>query len=63
MYKERKETTHGEIGEIITTSSLNGHKTGVQKDNVSKRERKEKIHKSSLHPSYIKIPPIKNVLY
>ena len=33
------------------------------RDNVSKRERKEKIHKSSLHPSYINIPPIKNVLY
>ena len=33
------------------------------RDNVSERERKEKIQKSSLHPSYINTPPIKNVLY
>ena len=33
------------------------------RDNVSKRERKEKIYKSLLHPSYINTPPIKNVLY
>ena len=28
-----------------------GHKTNVQGNNVYKRERKEKIQKSSLHPS------------
>ena len=33
------------------------------RDNVSETERKEKIQKSSLHPSYINTPPIKNVLY
>ena len=79
MYKERKETTHGEIGEMITTSYIyiyiyiskintmfaitKWSQDQCTRDNVSKRERKEKIHKSSLHPSYINIPPIKNVLY
>ena len=29
-----------------------GHKTNIQRSNVSKIERKEKIQKSSLHPSY-----------
>ena len=74
MYKERKETTHGEIGEMITTSSYiskintmfaitKWSQDQCTIDNVSKRERKEKIHKCSLHPLYINTPPIKNVLY
>ena len=33
------------------------------RDNVSKGEGKEKIHKSLLHLSYINTPPIKDVLY
>ena len=66
MYKERKETTHGEIGEndnniiiyikeiyVQCLLSLNGHKTGIQKDNVSKKKEKKKIHKSSLYLSKI----------
>ena len=58
VYKERKETTHGEIGEMITTSYIYISKINTMfaitkwsqdqctRDNVSKRERKEKIHKS-----------------
>ena len=77
MYKERKETAHEEIGEndnniIKYISRINTMFTITKwsqdqytRDNVSKRERKEKIHKSSLHPSYINknTPSIKNVLY
>ena len=33
-----------------------GHKTNIQRNNVSKIERKEKIQKSSLHPSYTHSP-------
>ena len=29
----------------------NGHKTNIQRNNVSKIERKDKIQESSLHPS------------
>ena len=36
---------------------LNGHKAKYTKDNVSKRERKEKIQESSLYPT-IYAPPI-----
>ena len=51
MYKERRETTHGEIGEKQHTSSYiymkikamyvinNGHKTSVQEDNVTKKKK------------------------
>ena len=65
MYKDRKETTHEEIGKEQHTSSyiyenkynvcqkINGHKTSLQEDNVTKKERKEKYIKSSLHPSRI----------
>ena len=49
MYKERKETTHVEIGEEQQTSSyiyenkvqymsINSHKTGVQEANVKKKK-------------------------
>ena len=49
MYKERKETTHVEIGEEQHTSSyiyenkvqymsINSHKTGVQEANVKKKK-------------------------
>ena len=39
--------------------SINGHKTGIQKDNVSKIK-KRKVHISSLHPSKnINTSPIK----
>ena len=53
MYKERKEITHGEIGEMMITSiykweiiynvchQKNGHKTDVQKDNISKKKEKK----------------------
>ena len=62
MYKERKETTHGEIGEItyiniyiykphISTMYVKWSQDQCTRDNVSKIERKEKIQKSSLHPS------------
>ena len=34
----------------------NGHKTNIQRNNVSKLERKEKIQESSLHPSYTHSP-------
>ena len=33
-----------------------GHKTNIQRNNVSKIERKEKIQKSSIHPSYTHSP-------
>ena len=33
-----------------------GHKTNIQRNNVSKIERKEKIQESSLHPSYTHSP-------
>ena len=43
--------------------SINGHKTGVQKDNVSKIN-KRKVHISLLHPSKTKeTPPIKKKSY
>ena len=43
---------------------LNGHKTNVQENNVSKIERKEKIQESLLHPSKnIDTSPNKNLLY
>ena len=72
-YKKRKETTHGEIGEndnnIIKYISRINTMFAITKwsqyqctrDKVSKRERKEKINKSSLHPSYIhkNTPPYK----
>ena len=49
VYKERKETTHVEIGEEQQTSSyiyenkvqymsINSHKTGVQEANVKKKK-------------------------
>ena len=38
--------------------SINGHKTGIQKDNVSKIK-KRKVHISSLHPSKTKDTPPK----
>ena len=42
----------------------NGYKTNIQRNNVSKLERKEKIQESSLHPSKnIDTPPNKNLLY
>ena len=78
MYKERKEITHGEIFEngnniiymyiyISKISTMLAITKWLQdqctRDNVSETERKEKIQKSSLHPSYINTPPIKNVLY
>ena len=37
--------------------SINGHKTGVQKDNVTKIKKK-KVQKSSLHPSKTKDTPL-----
>ena len=37
-----------------------GHKTNIQRNNVSKIERKEKIQESSLHPSYTHSPYHKN---
>ena len=78
MYKERKEITHGEIFEngnniiymyiyISKISTMLAITKWSQdqctRDNVSETERKEKIQKSSLHPSCINTPPIKNVLY
>ena len=66
MYKERKETTHGEIGEItyiniyiyiyiykpyISTMYVKWPQDQYTRDNVSKIERKEKIQESSLHLS------------
>ena len=61
VYKERKETTHREIGErtyikkyinqILVQCMSSGHKTNIQRNKVSKIERKEKIQESSLHPS------------
>ena len=39
---------------------LSSHKTNIQRNNVSKIERKEKIQKSSLHPSYTHSPYHKN---
>ena len=79
MYKERKETTHGEIGErtviitsnvYISTSTKFAITTWSQDlrymNNVSKQERKEKkkIHKG---PHYIlqnmNTPLNKNLLY
>ena len=67
MYKERKETTHGEIGEItyiniyiykpnISTMYVKWSQDQYARDNVYKIKRKEKIQKSSLHPSYIHSP-------
>ena len=41
-----------------------GHKTNIQKNNVSKIERKEKIQESSLYPSKNMNTPLdKNLLY
>ena len=51
VYKERKEITHGEIGEEKHTSSyiyenkvqcmsINGHKTSIQEANVKRKKRK-----------------------
>ena len=68
MYKERKETIHGGISEItyiniyiykpnISTIYVKWSQDQYTKNNVSKIERKEKIQKSSLHPS-IYTPPI-----
>ena len=70
MYKERKETIHGGIGEItyiniyiyiyksnISTIYVKWSQDQYTKNNVSKIERKEKIQESSLHPS-IYTPPI-----
>ena len=37
-----------------------GHKTEIQRNNVSKIERKEKTQESSLHPSYTHSPYHKN---
>ena len=60
MYKERKETTHGEIGEItyiniykpnISTMYVKWSQDQCTRDNVSWIKRKEKIEKSLLHPS------------
>ena len=61
MYKDRKEPTHGEIGErkyikiyinqIWVQCMSSGHKINIQRNNVSKIERKEKIQEFSLHPS------------
>ena len=64
MYKERKETTHGEIGEItyiniyiyiykpnISIMYVKWPQDQYTRDNVSKIERKEKIQESSLHLS------------
>ena len=47
MYKERKETTHGKIGEItnISTMYVKWSQDQCTRYNVSKRERKEKIQK------------------
>ena len=66
MYKERKETTHGEIGEYTSiyieikynTMYVKRSQGQYTRDNVSKIERKEKIQESSLHPS-IYTPPKK----
>ena len=33
-----------------------GHKANIQRNNISKIERKEKIQKSSLHPLYTHSP-------
>ena len=73
MYKERKEKTHGDIGEEKHTSSYicenkdnvchkkNGHKTSIQKDNVTKKEIKvHKILTTSL--KNINTPLNKNIL-
>ena len=61
MYKERKEITHGEIGEMMITSiykweiiynvchQKNGHKTNVQKIMYLK----EKEKKRYISPHYI----------
>ena len=60
MHKERKETIHEEIGEIVITTSIYIYiyisirvygLLSQCKNNVSKKKRKEKIQKSSLHPS------------
>ena len=53
MHKKRKETTHVRVCEKHTSIykeykynvCQNGHKTHVEEINVSKVERKEKIHK------------------
>ena len=57
MYKERKETIYGEIGEItyisttyISTMYVKWSQDQCTRYNVSKRERKEKIQKN---PHYI----------
>ena len=77
MYKERKETTHGEIGErtVITTSNVyisTSTRFAITiwsqdlryMNNVSKIERKEK---DTWNPHYIpqnmNIPSNKNLLY
>ena len=65
VYKERKETTHGEIGKItyvniyihiykpnISTMYVKWSQEQCTRDNVSKIERKEKIQKSLLYTSY-----------
>ena len=64
MHKKRKETTHGEIGEnVITTSiyiyqswvqgllSQSGHKTDSTKKNVSKDKEKKRYRKKILTTS------------
>ena len=64
MYKERKEITLGEIGEITyiiykpnkSTMYVKWSQDQSTRDNVSKIERKEMIQKSSLHPSYTHSP-------
>ena len=54
MYKERKETTHEGVGERKTYININKEKSTMYvnkwsqdlmyKNNISKKERKEKIH-------------------
>ena len=74
VYKDRKETTHGKIGErtyikiyinqIWVQCMSSGHKTNIQRNNVSKIERKEKIQESPLHPSItLPLSPKLTLLY
>ena len=72
MYKERKETTHGEIGEKknihhyiknISTMYVNNVTRPMYKNNVSQIERKEKIHQVLTTSLNMHSPPNKNLLY
>ena len=71
VHKERKETTHEEMGETIITTSIyinikNEYKVCYHNVRTTylKSKEKKRYKKSSLHPSKrINIPPNKNLLY